>query len=65
MSAIVWKKGTSNWYIESECRNYTVSKSMVNGKAVYCGWHNSTALNVVYDPDEAKARCQKHKETGK
>jgi hypothetical protein len=65
MSAIVWKKGTSNWYIESGCRNYTVSKAMVDSKAVYCAWHKSTALNVVDDPDEAKARCQKHKDTGR
>lgn len=62
---INWKKGKSSWYIESGCRNYTVSKAMVDGKAVYCGWHQKTALCVVDDADKAKARCQEHKDNGR
>jgi hypothetical protein len=65
MSAIVWRKRASLYYIETVCGQYTVSKAMVSGKAMYCGWHLSTALIYTDDAEAAKARCQKHKDTGK
>lgn len=34
-----WKKPTSRYYIESVCRSYTISKSVVLGKVKYQAWH--------------------------
>jgi hypothetical protein len=60
-----WKKPESKYYIETVCKAYTVSKSMVDGKAKYCAWHLKTALKVTDDAETAKARCWQHKDTGK